>query len=246
MKDMKKDDFLEEKIASYAEGTDPHVDLSAAKRALAEQQARRRSTVRRTWIALASVCASFLLIAVLLVAVLPAFGGSDRAPDNSGNAPSGAEGDAGGASGAEEPQAVRYELAAAEARAAGVNELVSAYGNSLEKLTDLALLGFGADYTLYSYAGKAVLLETDVLYLQNGRRVSATVYTDLSDGEYAAAELKEYSALPLGGGQYRYKNTYLNGEYLTLGSFTLSGAACCISLQSSYSEAFFSFMEYLL
>ena len=48
MKDMEKDGFIEEKIASYVEGTSPEIDLTAAKRALAEETARRRVRRRRS------------------------------------------------------------------------------------------------------------------------------------------------------------------------------------------------------
>ena len=253
MKDMKKDEFLEEKLNSYAEGTEtPNVDLSAAKRALFEEQLRRRSARRRMWIALASSCASLVLIAIVLVGILPSFGGSDLAPDHGAEAP-------GDSQGGDDPQggetadpqgpteAITFSLSAAETRAAGVNELSEAYGQSLEKLTRLGLSSnINAEYTLYCVDGEAVLLGTELLYSQHGRRVAATVYTDLSGGKYRAEELAEYDDLPSKNATYTFKKTFINGEYACLGNFTAQGTEYCVSVESSYEYAFSSFMEYLL
>ncbi len=249
MKDMKKDGFIEEKIDSYVEGTSPDVDLSAAKRALSEEHARRRSAGRKKWIAPVSACACLLLVAAVLIGVLPSFiAGGDK---NNGMAgipgepPGGQSGNDGDPSGGSEPCEF-YELSGAEQRTASIGELLETYGGKTGKLTALGLSSnVRAGYTLYFYGDSAVLLEADLLYSQLGRRVSATVYADLSGGKYRAAELGEYETLPSEYETYTFKKTFLNGEYAYLGNFSAQDTEYCVSLQSSYENAFFSFMEYL-
>lgn len=263
MKDMKRDEFLEEKLNSYVEGSaEPNVDLSAAKRALTEQQAGRRSAKRRMWIALASACASLILVAVVLFNILPVFrAGSDK-DQGSADAPQGGnygpaedlpdEGDSEadpppGSSGSSGTEVVRFTLAETKQRAAGVGELSETYGTKLKKLTDFGFSsGVATEYTLYYVEEEAVLLGTELVYSQAGKRVSATVYTDLSGGKYRAEELGEYDALPQKSATYTFKQTFLNGEYVYLGNFFVQGAEYCVSLQSSYEPAFVALMEYLI
>ena len=104
-KDMQKDEFLEEKLNSYVEGVEePKVDLSAAKRALNEEQSRRRSVRRRMWVALASACASLLLVAVALVSVLPSLhADKNNSAGDMMNGGSAQGGDVGGDSGPSQP-----------------------------------------------------------------------------------------------------------------------------------------------
>lgn len=239
MKDMKKDEWIEEKIDSYVEGTSPNVDLSAAKRALSEEHARRRSARRKKWIAFASACASLLLVAIVLVGILPSFEAGRDGNNGSAEAP--------GQSPEGSPQRIAYQLSQAEQKAAGVGELIEGYGESLKKLTDLGLSAdVGADYTLYYYDNRAVLLETDVLYSRLGSRVSATVYTDLSGGKYRAAELEKYDALSSKTSAYTYEIMFLNGEYVSLGAFSYLGNGYCVEVQSSYEYAFSEFMKYFV
>ncbi len=261
MKDMKRDEFLEEKLNSYVEGSaEPNVDLSAAKRALTEQQAGRRSAKRRMWIALASACASLILVAVVLFNILPVFraetdgdSGSSEAPESGDHDAAGApsEGDSEadpppGSSGSSGTEVVRFTLAETKQRAAGVGELSETYGTKLKKLTDFGFSsGVAAEYTLYYVEEEAVLLGTELVYSQEGKRVSATVYTDLSGGKYRAEELGEYDALPQKSATYTFKQTFLNGEYVYLGNFFVQGAEYCVSLQSSNEYAFAALMEYL-
>ncbi len=249
MKDMKKDEFIEEKIVSYVEGAeDVNVDLSAAHRALAEEKAKRRSARRRMWFGLASACACLLLIVAVLIGVIPAL----RMQNSAGDMDSGESSPPSGTpqrppqSGESDDGASAFSLLTAEKRAAGVSELSETYRGALKKLTDLGLSSnVSAEYTLYYAEGQAVLLETSVLYTQNGSRVSATVYTDLSDGKYRAEELAEYASLPGHGDGYTYGESYLNGEHVSMGNFS-DGAEYCVRMQSSYRYAFSSFMAYLM
>ncbi len=247
MKDMKKDESIEEKVCSYFEGTEePHVDLSAAKRALFEEQAKKKRARRRLWIALSSACACILLVAIVAIGVLPSF---SSVPDQNGGTASG-EDHAGesseGSAPPSSPEREVFELAAATSRAAGVNELQKEY-SGLGKLTALGLSSdVGATYTLYYVGEDAALLQTELVYLQEGRRVSATVYTDLSGGKYRAAELSEYEELPSKTATYTFKETYLNGEYVCFGSFYSQNTAYCVSVQSSNEDAFSALMDYLI
>lgn len=250
MKDMKQDQFIEEKMNAYIGGAEePHVDLSAAENALGEQTVRRRAR-RRGLIAFVSACASLLLVAIVLIGILPSFGGSDRAPagDEAGGeaAPPSVQEPSGGTGEGDLPTAVRYALGDAPQRAAGLNELTETYGAKLEKLTDFGFAkGFYADYTLYYVGEEAVLLKTDVRYMQDGRRVSVSVYTDLSGGKYEAEELDRYAALSDKTGRFIYEETFVNGEYVCLGAFRYLGQDCCVEVQSSNGSAFWDLMEYL-
>lgn len=270
MKDMKRDEFLEEKISSYIEGTQqPEVDLSAAERALSEVRSRRKSARRNGWIAFASACASFMLIAAVIVGFLfiggrdmntgeaPGFdpdfnqGGSAAPGHPSGGGPSAgsspSEGDGSSGSEDESVHPIAFAMETAEQRAAGASELAKEYGGKLKKLTDLGFSSnYAAEFTLYYADGKAVLLGTELLYTQNGSRVSATVYTDLSDGKYRAEELEKYDSLPLKTSAYTYESTFLNGEYVCLGAFSYLGQSYCTRVQSSNTAAFSSLMNYLL
>ena len=255
MKDMKRDQFIEEKMNAYIGGAEEaHVDLSAAEDALGERSRRRRAR-RRGLIALVSACASLLLIAIVLIGILPSLGGSGRAPagDSAGSEaappsaqePSGGEGEAGD-TGEDEPKVIRFALGDALQRAAGLNELTETYGKKLEKLTDFSFAsGVSVDYTLYYVEEEAALLKTDLLYSQDGRRVSVSLYTDLSGGRYRAEELDKFDALPDKMGRYTYEKTFVNGEYVCLGAFSYLGQACCAEVQSSNESAFWDLMEYL-
>ena len=239
MKDMKRDEFIEEKIDSYIEGTQPAVDLSRARRALTEGRGRR-SAKRRTWIALASACASLLLVAVVLFGVMPLFRAQSMAGDSGEGVPP-ASSDV-----PQEPETVRFSLTGENVHAErlGVNAVVREYGGRLKNLTELGLLDWVfAEYTLYTVGEEKALLETTVLYSSHGRRVDAIVYTDLSEGKYLAEELEKYRDLSLKTATYMYEKTFLNGEYVYLGSFVSSGAEYCVSLQSSYEGAFYELME---
>lgn len=254
---MKKDKFLEEQLNAYVEGAEtPDVDLSAAKRALLETQMRRRSARRRMWIALASACASLVLVAVVLTGILP-FAAAGGAPNDSAEAPgqsgspegSGSAGGPGGAPSEGNPsEVIRFALSDAEPVTVGVGDLIGTYGETLKKLTNFGFYtDVSADYTLYCVNGLAVLLGTDLLYTQEGSRVTVTVYTDLSGGAYRAEELGEYDGLQARRDGYTYEQRQLfNGEYVSLGNFTSRGAEYCVALQSSYAYAFSSFMTYLV
>ncbi len=252
MKDMKKDAWIEEKISSYTEGTkDVEIDLSAAKHAVSEEQTRRESARRRMRIGLASACACVLLAAFVTAFLLP--GRADLGPAGEASPPGGSQGPAasdpsqGDGEGSSAPS-VRYELATAKRGTAGLNELAATYGDRLRKLTDLGLsASVNAAYTVYYVEDEAVLLKTELLYLQTGTRVIATVYTDLSDGKYRAEELEKYGLLSLKNGAYMYeRETLVNGEYVCYGTFTAAGDEYCVELQSSSESAFWELMDYLV
>ena len=262
MKDMQKDEFLEQKLNSYVEGVEePKVDLSAAKRALHEEQSRRRSVRRRMWVALASACASLLLVAVALVSVLPSLhadknnsagdmmnGGSAQGGDVGGDSgpsqpPSGGstDGDSSGSSGSSgsaETELIRYSLSEAENATVQAEELAETYGTSLKKLTDLA--AFSVTYTLYSVAGRSVLLKT-LVSAPSGAEI--TVYTDLSGGSCRAAEMDEFDSLSLKTATYVYDFKVLDGKTVYLAAFTAESEYCVSALASE--SDFFAFMEYL-
>ena len=265
---VERDEFLEEKMRSYIEGTEqPNVDLSAAEQALMEVR-RRRSAKRRARIALASACASFLLIAAVVMGFLfigggdmntgeaPNFdpdydqsGGSasdpdpEKPPSSAGDLPSGAPSQ--GIEGDVKP--ISFALETAEHRAAGASELAKEYGSKLKKLTDLGFSSnYAAEFTLYYAEGEVALLGTELLYTQDGSRVSATVYTDLSGGKYRAAELEKYDSLSQKTSTYTYERTFLNGEYVCLGAFSYLGQSYCATVQSSNADAFSLLMHYLL
>lgn len=265
MKDMQKDEFLEEKLNSYVEGVEePKVDLSAAKRALHEEQSRRRSVRRRMWVALASACASLLLVAVALVSVLPSLhadknnsagdmmnGGSAQGGDVGGDSgpsqpPSGGstDGDSSGSSGSSGPaetEPVRYTLSKAEKTTVQAEELSETYGTSLKKLTDLAAFSeISVTYTLYSVAGRSVLLETAI---SSPSGAEITVYTDLSGGSRRAAEMDEFDSLSLKTATYVYDFKVLDGETVYLAAFTAESENY-VSAFASESD-FFAFMTYL-
>lgn len=264
-KDMQKDEFLEEKLNSYVEGVEePKVDLSAAKRALHEEQSRRRSVRRRMWVALASACASLLLVAVALVSVLPSLhadknnsagdmmnGGSAQGGDVGGDSgpsqpPSGGstDGDSSGSSGSSGPaetEPVRYTLSKAEKTTVSAQKLAENYGRGIKKLTDLAAFSeISVTYTLYSVAGRSVLLETAI---SSPAGAEITVYTDLSGGSCRAAEMDEFDSLSLKTATYVYDFKVLDGKTVYLAAFTAESEYCVSALASE--SDFFAFMEYL-
>lgn len=267
MKDMKKDEVLEEKLNSYVEGIEePKVDLSAAKRALVEEQSRRKNVRRRMWVALASACASVLLVAIVLVSVLPSLhadkNGSSGDMMNSGSAqggdvggdsgasgspsqpPSGGDASGGeGSSGPVETEPIRYALSEAEAATVQAEKLAENYGASLKKLTDLAASAeISVTYTLYQLEERDVLLETTISAPSAG--VEIAVYTDLSRGSYRAAEMDEFDGLTSKTATYVYDIKTLDGETVYLAAFTAGETEYCVAAHSPES-AFFTFMKYL-
>lgn len=186
---MRKDKTISRAFERYFEGAEaPRVNLDPAKEALRASARRREQRKRRLKWRLPVLAAALLLAVVLCLDFLPAL------------------------------TVKRYLLSEAETSRLSYTEVNERYAGFLDGLNRFALASnASADYTLYRYDDKDVLLEADVSILKGFSKLRAAVRVDLTDGKYAAEELKDYPA------SYKkdspvYESDYVNGEIVYRGT----------------------------
>lgn len=188
MKDMKKDITIEERFRAYFDGNElPEIDLSGAKRAVTES---KRKTGRGVFIKLASASACLILAVVLCIAILPSV------LNFSGN---------------------YFEVDGANVQTVSYGALSDRYGDKVKPLSRFEWAdNASGEYSVYSYEGEEVLLRADLSYLGGMTNVKATLYIDLTGGQYTPQEFADYRNLQYeDGAGYRYETEYENGEYLS-------------------------------
>lgn len=198
MKDMKKDEKIEERFREYFQGNDaPACDLTQAKRMVSEERAARKRG-RGVWLKLASALACCAVAVVLCIVFLPsAFGAGDQAPPSDGADVA--------------PPAV-FALADTVSRPLGYEEAKEDYGDKIAMFSSFEWAdNASCSYTLYNYNKEAVLLRADLRYGGGMRKFDAVVYIDLTKGSYAASDFGEYRALERGA----IRTERLDGEYVS-------------------------------
>lgn len=194
---MEKDTILQTTFDRYFAGAQlPPCDLSKAKR-IVSARARERRVGGIVAAAVSSVATLFACIIISIVFALRSIMGwwDNRLPDVSG--PAG------------------YLLADTTSTAASYFELKDKYAVMRSFAPFSLASNADAQYTLYYAEDKEVLLRADLKYRDGMTSFSATVWCDLTEGEYSAEDFKEYRALPMGAGSYRAQMEYLNGEYVS-------------------------------
>lgn len=215
--EMEKDEKIERAFNGYFSGQEmPEIDLTAAKTALAEENARRLHARRRARriAAAVSACACAVLACILVLALLPSM------------------------------LVKRYEIASAQARTVSYTELMERGG--LEVLSPFSLAdNASAEYTLYSVQEKEVLLGAEVAVTSGMNALKATLYLDLSGGKYRFGEWEEFTHLPDRQGSYRYETEYVNGEFLSRAYLEREEGNAFVWVSSQSSGALFYFMNLL-
>lgn len=212
MKEMKKDEQIEQTFREYFAGGElPQVDLDAAKAEL-KAAARRRARRKRGIVsAILSACACLLVVA-LTVGLLPRSGFSASPQDpNGAEAPGQSPGF--NPSGEADPQI--YSLSDVRMQPIDYSEFSSLGGDAVSAFELFSSSrNATAEYSVYYKGDDAVLLCARVGLISGTYRVRARVYLDLSEGKSAAQELLPYRSLKEEKG-YRGETEYLNGEYVT-------------------------------
>ena len=192
----KKDRTIEVRFDRYFAGAElPPCDLSEAKGVISARTRRRRQTVTAIS-AIAGAVASFLIGLFLLVQILPILGKNETPMP-------------------EAPATKTYLLSETTASSTSFSELKDRY-DVMHTLAPFSLSSNAdAQYTLYSTDEKEVLLRADLRYAYDLTYFSATVWCDLTAGEYSAEDFEEYRALIPEDGTRGYRTEYMNGEYLS-------------------------------
>jgi len=238
MKD--RDGQIGEKFRAYFEGAgQPDVDMTAVKRAYEEareEERRRRRKKRGRRIAVFSSLASCFLVAITL-AFFP-FSTAKKNQEDSDMTSATSEG------------ATEYSYLSASAETLSLSRMNEDYA-------DVFGSGFAAfsvaenataEYTLYSRDGRELLLRADISIVGGGS-LRATVFADLSGGQYVASELKHYEQLAgcnsYNGTAYRYETEYLNGEYESK-AYCRNGEAYYVEVSSPKQDALAYLLQTLL
>lgn len=212
---MEKDSRIEEEFRAYTDGVEaPAVDLTAAKNALKPKKRRG------VFYAVLSAAACLLIFALVLVAQLPFKAGGEADPPVS--------------------FAGEYSLENAMHTSAELGELGGVVdGDLLELLSPYTQKpNMAADCELYSIEGRgAVLLRAELRVLQQGVRVDAELFFDLTAGECQAQELEAYRSLSKTAYSYIYGVTTENGEYVGMAYGTFGGRDLFLNARSSYDGA---------
>ena len=83
-----------------------------------------------------------------------------------------------------------------------------------------------AQYTLYYAKEQEVLLRADLRYTDAFTSFRATVWCDLTEGEYTTKDFEDYRSLIPKGGNYGSFTEYVGGEYVS--------RACMIKQKTEY------------
>ena len=199
VKDMAKDTTIQARFDRYFDGAElPPLDLTEAKR---EVVARSRRSSRRRIGGVASavlaVAASVVICFVLVLrGLLPSLG-DDKNDMPELNAPIG------------------YTLSETISTPSSFSELSGKYA----VMDTLALFSLSsnssAQYTLYYSGEREVLLRADLSYSYELTYFRATLWCDLTAGEYTAEDFGSYRTLIPEGRAYGSETEYVNGEYVS-------------------------------
>ena len=94
-----------------------------------------------------------------------------------------------------------------------------------------------AQYTIYIAEEKEVLLRAELRYTGGFTSFSATVWCDLTEGEYVPEDFEEYRALIPQDGTYGYDTKYINGEYVSRACMMKQNTEYVIDMTSPNREA---------
>ena len=213
IEDMAKDRTIESCFDRYFDGAElPPLDLTEAKREVSARSRRnRRRLVGGVASALAAVCACIVIgFAVLVRGLLPSLG------DEGSNMP-----DAPGVS-----APIAYSLSETTSAPSSFSELSGKYA-VMDALAPFSLSSnSSAQYMLYYSDGREVLLRADLSYSYELTYFRATLWCDLTAGEYTAEDFSDYRTLIPEGRTYGSKTEYLNGEYVS--------RACMMKSETEY------------
>ena len=197
IEDMDKNAMLERKFERYFDGAPlPPYDLTKAKRivsARAERRGRARLTAAVS--AIVAICASLFIIGfIVLFRNILGIGHNELPGDSADNSH------------------LLAETTATEASFADLNgkyDVMHSFARySLSNNAD-------ARYTLYLDGEREVLLRADLRYTDGMTSFRATVWCDLTKGEYSFKDFDSYRDLVPENGNYGYETEYLNGEYVS-------------------------------
>ena len=212
IEDMEKNTTIERCFEHYFDGTPlPPCDLTEAKRVVS---ARARSD-RRTFIAAVSsivaVCAGiFILGFVLLFKNILGLIGKPLPDGSASNS---------------------YQLSQTTSASMSFSELNGKY-SVMSSFAPFSLSdNSDAQYTLHFAGDRAVLLRADLRYTDGNTSFRATVWCDLTQGEYSISDFEEYRAL-MEGGDYGSETEYINGEYVSRACMLKSGTEYVIDMMS--------------
>ena len=197
MDSMEKNNTIETYFDHYFAGAPlPPCDLSEAKR---ELSARSRGRVRKIIAASVSSAAAagvaFLIgMAVLLHSLFSSLLGVLHPDVNTPHS---------------------YLLADTSSTSASFSELNGKY-SVMQSFAPFSLAdNSDAQYTLYYAGEKEVLLRADLKYTDGFTSFRATVWCDLTEGEYSTKDFEEYRALMPEGRTYGHSTQFIDGEYVS-------------------------------
>ena len=192
---MEKNSTIETCFERYFAGAPlPPCDLSEAKRVVS---ARARGRVRKIIAAAVSsaavACIGILVGLAFLVKSLFGDWWGNMLPD----APQG------------------YLLADMSATSASFSQLNGKY-DIMHSFAPFSLAdNADAEYTIYAADDKEILLRADLRYTDGMTSFRATVWCDLTEGEYSVKDFEDYRALIPQGETYGHETEYINGEYVS-------------------------------
>ena len=226
LEDMEKDRTIEARFEKYFSGTElPPLDLTEAKREVSARSRRRERRFIGGIASVAAVAASIVIGFVLLLrGLLPSTGnevidGSDGNGMPELNAP------------------IEYTLSETTSSPASFTELNGKYA-VMDVLAPFSLSSNAStQYTLYYSGEREVLLRADVSYSYELTYFRATLWCDLTEGEYNAEDFEEYRALVPEGRSYGFETKYMDGEYVSRGCMVRGDTEYMIDMMSPSAES---------
>ena len=202
MDSMEKNNTIQTYFDRYFDGAPlPPCDLSKAKQ---EVSARSRGRVRKIIAGTVSsvAAAGVALLIGMAVLIHSVFGNLFGALFPDENLPS-------------TPQPHSYLLADTTSTSASFSDLNGKY-DVMQSFAPFTLAdNADAQYTLYYADEREVLLRAELSYTDAFSSFRATVWCDLTEGEYVTKDFEEYRTLPMSGRSYRYTTSFIDGEYVS-------------------------------
>ena len=230
MKDMKqKDTMLERRFDRYFDGAQlPPCDLTEAKRVVSARARNRKRGIFAAVSSLVAVCAGLLIFGfvVLFRNIMGLFGTTipgDMPP--SADTPG-------------EPNVSNsYLLSETSSTGQSFSDLNGKYA-VMNSFAPFSLSNNAdAEYTLYFTEEKEVLLRAELRYSDGYTSFRATVWCDLTEGEYVSRDFEDYRALIPEGSTYGRNMEYINGEYVSHACMISRGTEYVIDMTSPSREA---------
>ncbi len=138
-----------------------------------------------------------------------------------------------------------FDLEASKKAATSYSALKAEYPDFVAPFSQYALASnANAQFELYEYEQKEVLLCVRIEYVGGGRQFRATAYVDLTDKKYVPTQLSDYPSLGGVASSYCYSTALENGEYVSRAYCSLKNrAACYIDFNANDGEALKAFMN---